>query len=627
MASISDDGKAAATVTAAQAGGRRRIPWVRAVAVALPLSVLIWGLGLAVASLLLVPRPERTPELAARARLVVPAGRDGVPDVARAAFAFPLPVAMDELPPVFVDLLLFDEDRRFLDHPGVDPRGLLRALLSTLAGRTEGGSTLTQQLAKQLFLSERRSPLRKMLELGVALRLERALDKAAILGAYLHTAYFGSGLWGIEAAARGYFGKRARCLSPLEAAMLVRTLKAPSRRNPRRRARALAAEARALLIRRYGAREAARMLRRGGRRGPGCRPRLSRLPPSRFYGRDAVLDRVQRMLPPHVLARPLVIYTTLDPELQLYAELAVRGALAERARLGFDQIALVAMDPWGRVRALVGGADYARSPWNRALRARRQPGSAFKPLVYLAALEAGWRMDDRVDDTPLVVDGYAPRNIDRRFLGRVTLREALVKSRNVATVRLAERVGRRRIVALARRLGYGGVLPDDPTLALGSGETTLLDLVELYATLANGGTPVRARFVEAVRHRDGGFVGDPPFPEEGPAGGAPPRIATAPLCGLIHALEAVVRQGTGRRARFAGGHRVAGKTGTSQTHRDAWFVGFSAYWVVGVWIGRDDDRPMAGRPTGGDLPARVFARFMVNAHLGRPPRPRLGPCP
>ncbi len=536
----------------------------------------------------LMPEPERTRERVRLARVVAKGEGAARFEPARASLAFPLYVPLEEVAPVFLELLLLSEDRRFFVHSGVDPVALLRTSSAAAFGRGGGGgSTLTQQLVKNLYLSQERTLLRKLLEVPLALRLELALGKREILEAYVNHAYLGNDLHGVEAASRVYFAKRSRCLSPMEAAMLVWTLRSPSRLNPRRRLPALRRAARALLARREE--EAAR-----GRLPAGlgavatrpeptrCAPRSTWPPPRRLYARDAALQEVEERYGDRVGDGPFVVYTALDPELQLYAERAVEEALRERRRHGFDQIALVAMTPDGAVRALVGGADYERSPWNRALRARRQPGSAFKPVVYLAALEAGAHLGDPVADEPLRVEGYSPGNIDGRFLGRIPLLDALVHSRNAATVRLAEAVGRERVAALARRLGYRGSLPEDPTLALGTGETTLVDLVELYASFAAGGRPVEARLVEAVRSRRGGFL----VPSTRRRGRR--VVARRPLCELVGALEEVVRRGTGARAAFGGGFPVAGKTGTSDDHRDAWFVGFTEHLVAGVWVGRDD---------------------------------------
>ncbi len=595
---------------------RRRL-WRWLVAFLLLSALGLAGTGLAVIRSRM-PEPERTEAFVRHASLVA---QKRISELKPwdATLVFPLPVRKEDVAAEFIDLLKFDEDRRFEAHYGVDPRGMLRGFLGWLGwGQAGGGSTLTQQLVKNVYLHPARTLSRKLQELPLALYLDGRLGKDQLLELYLTRAYFGHDLYGVEAAARGYFGLRAKCLSGLQSALLVRTLKAPARRNPRTRRRELAREAWALLLRRHGARKAARVASRSARRGAGCRPRFRAWPPPRrFYARDAALAEIRERYRTVVGDRPFVAYLTIDPKLQLYAELAVERALQSRERYGFDQIALIAMTPDGAVRALVGGVDYARSSWNRAYRALRQPGSAFKPVVYLAALEAGAKLDALIADAPFEAGGYRPRNIDRRYLGLISLREALVRSRNVATVRLAERIGRWRIRELAQRLGYEGGLPDDPTLALGSGATTLRDLVELFATLANGGRPVRAHLVAAIRDRQGGFFAiEPPRP-------GPPVVARRPLCQLLRVLEEVVRRGTGRRAAFAGGHPTAGKTGTSQNYRDAWFVGFTAHYVTGVWVGRDDDRPMNGL-TGGDLPARIFAGFMVDAHRGLPPRPLAG---
>ncbi len=587
--------------------------WIPGFIIVLACVVFALATG-AILLLATAPLPSRLRELARAPMLhveVPPPGRS-----ARVRMNYGLPVSYEDLPPYLVTALIASEDHRFWSHPGVDPLAWIRALrdpaVGWLRGRSpplQGGSTLTQQLVKMLLLEPRRTLARKALEVPLALYVDTVLSKRRIVEAYLNRAYFGNGCYGIEAAARCYFHRRARDLDPWQAALLVATLPSPTLRNPWRR--------RPLLERR--ARQILRAVRQQGLYAPFPLPRRVRNyvwhPWAHFFARDLAREELGR-LPPPVREGPRVLFLTIDPELQLYAELAVERAMRERGRFGFDQVALVAMSPDGRIRAMVGGRRYGDAVWNRAVRARRQPGSAFKPLVYLAALEAGLRPGTPLFDLPVEIDGYRPRNIDNRFLGRISLEEALVRSRNVATVRLAERIGRPAIRRLARRLGYEGELPDDPTVALGSGATTLVDLVETYAAFANGGRPVRARVIEAVRRPDGGFL----YYHSHTAG--PPVVARRHLCELVGMLQRVLGpHGTGRRAAF--GHPAAGKTGTSQRNRDAWFIGFTAHLVAGVWVGRDDDRPMRGL-TGGDLPARTWRNFMTNAHLGVPKAPLPG---
>ena len=550
--------------------------------------------------------PSRILDLAKRPTLVVTDGRTFPPDL---PYAYPLYVEIDKLPDYVVPLLEASEDRRFRDHFGVDFVGIARALFNNArGGALQGGSTITQQLVKRLLLSSEQTYGRKILEVVLAVYLDLALGKDRIAEMYLNQAYFGDDAYGIEAASRRFFRSRASDLSPLEAAMLVSSVKKPSAVN--------VANRRVLLERR-----AMNLLRRAERLGlisarvirsakvkPPAKARIWN-PRRRHYARDQAIDELRKR--PEVKGvADFTIYLTLDPELQLYADLAVDRALRQSRKYGFDQIALVAMELDGRIRALVGGWDYERAVWNRATLARRQPGSAFKPVVFLAAFEDGRTPETVVRDEPVVIDGYAPRNIDRKFLGRMTAGDALVLSRNVATVRLSETVGRKRVIAMARALGLEGDLPDDPTLALGSGVHTLLDLTEAFAAIANGGKRVESTLIDAIRRNGGGmlYLGSP----------APSADVASPaaICALGRLLDRVIGPGgTGARANF-GDVPAAGKTGTSQDYRDALFLGFTGHLVTGVWIGRDDNGPMRALQ-GGDLPARVWADFMRNAHLGR----------
>ncbi|MEQ8815534.1 MAG: PBP1A family penicillin-binding protein [Thalassobaculum sp.] len=526
------------------------------------------------------------------------------------------PLTVAELPRHLVQAVIATEDRRFYDHPGIDPIGLARAAWTNLmAGRVvQGGSTLTQQLAKNVFLTADRSLERKLQELLLAFWLERNFSKDEILAIYLNRVYFGAGAYGVDAAARKYFGIPASRLGLAESALLAGLLKAPSRYNPavaperagKRTSVVLANMVDAGYIDRDAARAAAgQPIAIAGPAGRGSGPR---------YFADWVYDSL-----PDFVGRPasdLEVITTLDPGLQAIAERAVSEGLAAARNADGLQAALVVLDPAsGAVRALVGGRDYGDSQFNRAVQARRQPGSAFKPLVFLAALEAGWSPSDSIDDAPIRIAGWAPENIDGKFDGRITLAQALARSRNAATVRLQETVGRGRVRALAERFGLSGPLPEGPSLALGTGEASPLEVAGVYAAIANGGRAVLPFAVAGVRDREG----RPLYERSG--SGLSAVVSRRSAAALTDMLAGAVAAGTGKAARLD--RPAAGKTGTTQDHRDAWFAGFTADLVAVVWVGRDDNAAM-DKVTGGGLPADIWKRFMTASHKGWPERPLPG---
>ncbi len=519
-----------------------------------------------------------------------------------------------ELPAHLPQAVLAIEDRRFYDHPGLDLIGLARAVVANLrAGAfVQGGSTISQQLAKNLFLTPERTIERKVQELLLAFWLERKLGKDQILSLYLNRVYLGAGAYGVDAAARRYFDKPATAVNLYEAAIIAGLLKAPSRYNPAndaeladRRARTvLNAMVEAGFIGRAEAEAAYAEKSRG--RPPARRAR---------YFADWALDRAEGWL--GRLDRDLTVRTTLDPQIQRIAETALAELLAgEGAAAGIGQGAVVVMSPDGAVRALVGGRSHVDSPFNRATQARRQPGSAFKPFVYLAAVEAGRTALSQVQDAPLTVETpqgpWRPQNYDRDYRGTVTLREAFAGSLNTAAVRLALQVAPARVADTARRLGLGGTLVETPSLALGTSEVSLLDLTGAYAVFANGGDAVWPYAVEAATTPEGQVL----YRREAPQRArliAPPHLAE-----MTALLRAVVLEGTGRAA--DPGRPAGGKTGTSQDFRDAWFLGYTAELVAGVWLGNDDGTPMR-RVTGGGAPARLWQRIVTRALEGAPARP------
>ncbi len=505
------------------------------------------------------------------------------------------PLHLADLPSYLPEAAVAVEDRRFWHHPGIDPVGLARAAWVDLtAGHVvQGGSTITQQVAKTLFLTNARTLRRKVQEVLLTLWLEHRFTKKEILEIWLNRVYLGSGAWGVDAAARVYFGVSARHVSLWQAAMLAGLPRAPSRFNPRSDSDAAVARTKQVLAAMVedGAITAARAQQEA------ASIRLPASPPvAPGWFADWAADRAQSLLPSDADA---VLHTTLDLRLQAVAEARLVALLDGPGQAaGVSQGAVVALDAAsGAVRAMVGGRDYRQSPFNRAVLARRQPGSTFKPFVWLAALRKGVRPDDPVLDAPIRVGGWSPSDFERRYLGEITVEEALAQSINTAAVRLLLQAGGpRAVIAAARGLGIADALPDNASLALGTGEVGLLEMTGAYAAFFNGGARVTPFAVDAVQ-ADGHIV---------PAAHAAPEPAIEPeLAGMMaRMLGAVVARGTGRVASVPG-RVVAGKTGTTQDYRDAWFIGCVGGTVIGVWLGNDDNRAMHD-VQGGGLPARLF---------------------
>jgi penicillin-binding protein 1A len=531
-------------------------------------------------------------------------------------------VPIDMLPRHLVHAVLATEDRRFFSHPGIDLFGIGRAALANLrAGHVvQGGSTITQQLAKNIILNSERTLWRKLAELVLALWLETRLSKPDILELYLNRVYFGAGAYGVEAAARRFFDKSARDLTMAEAAVLAGLLQAPSRYSPAWNPN---------LARERGRSVLAKMVEGGfvspsdGERNPVsevrfAEPRVMRGETGIEYAVDAALERLPALIAGN--EREIVVETTIDANLQRGAQQIVHNLVTTEGRaLDASQAALVLLGPDGGIAALVGGVSYADSQFNRALKAKRQPGSAFKPFVYLTALESGLSPDSIVMDVPVHAKGWSPRNFDGRYSGQVTLREALARSINSVAVRLALSVGVRRTAETAHRLGIVSELRTDATLALGTSEVTLLELTGAYGALASGGRLIEPHIVKRVRSGSGRLLYRRPSQQ--------PRIVVAAqhAGALSDMLNAALVYGTGRSAALPL-HPACGKTGTAQEFRDAWFVGYTAHFVAGVWVGNDDRRPMK-RVMGGTLPAKIWRDVMVLAHEGRTPTALPGTVP
>ena len=513
---------------------------------------------------------------------------------------------MEDMAPSLPQAVIAIEDRRFHSHFGFDVIGFARALTSNLVkGRiSQGGSTLTQQLAKNLFLEPERTLRRKIQELILALWLETQYSKAEILELYLNRVYFGAGAYGVDAASRRYFGKSPSALTVEESAMLAGLLKAPSRYSPARHPKRAQKRTKVVLA----------AMRREGYLKPGSGevqhfPQIS----TRYYRSGPehfIADLVVRRVREHVgkIKRDITVQTTISPYLMTAANNALQAALdgpGKNARA--TQAAYIAMRPDGAIVALIGGRNYAKSQFNRVTEAKRQPGSAFKPFAYQAAFEAGSSLDRIKVDEPVRFGKWVPTNYTGKYLGPITLREALAKSVNTVAAKLITEVGPRRVAMLARRAGIGSPLKANASLALGTSEVSLQELTGAYGAYANGGLRVQPHLIRSIRddrktlyrHKDSGE-----------------RIFSADIASMMSAaMQGVVGYGTGRNAAVPG-HAVAGKTGTSQDGRDALFVGYTAHFVAGLWMGNDDNTPT--KLTGGALPAKVWGEIMAAAVSGLP---------
>ncbi len=520
-----------------------------------------------------------------------------------------LPVRLAELPAFVPRAVLAVEDRNFYHHVGVNPLSLARALLVNVKeGEVrQGGSTLTQQLAKNLFLSSDRTVKRKVQEFFLALWLEQRFTKDEILTLYLNRVYFGAGAYGIDAASYRYFGKPARNLALPEAAVLAGLLKAPTHYAPDRNPADAGQRARLVVDAMLDAGFITREQAEYAYRSP------VRIGASRFAGAPYFVDYV--MTEARHAAKgadgDLLIKTTFDPALQDALEM---GLLAGSALAELDQsleIAAVILDGEGGVKAMAGGRDYRISQFNRAANARRQPGSAFKPFVFLAALELGASPDDMIEDSPITVGKWSPSNYKGKYYGAVTLREGLARSLNGATVRLQEKIGRGAVRIVAKRMGFTGALNQGPALALGVDAVSPVDLAAAYAPLVNGGYRIQPHAVSRIDFSDGEEI------YRRRSIYFETAAAEASIAALNDMLASVVDWGTGKEARLSR-FQARGKTGTSQNSRDAWFVGHAGGYVCVVWVGRDDNTSM-GDLTGGGAPAIIWREIMERALSVRPP--------
>jgi len=589
-----------AAADAASPWPRRRLWIKRSLWAGLALAILLFAYLALTAPLSKSLQPLAPPQLTLLASNGEPIARNGanIRD----------PVKSADLPAHVKQAFIAIEDRRFESHWGIDPRGLARALVNNLGdGGTQGGSTITQQLAKITFLTPERSLVRKAREMLIAFWLEAWLTKDEILERYLSNVYFGDNAYGLSAASMHYFSKSPEQLSLSEAALLAGLVQAPSRLAPTRnpqgaKARAqmvLAAMADVGFISQAQA-DAARPAR--------LKVQVDTGPPSGTYFADWALPQARAQLEDAYGAGE--VKTTLDARLQRIARRVVG-----RAPLGPAQIALVAMRPNGEVVAMVGGKNYKASPFNRATQARRQPGSTFKLFVYLAAMRAGMTPETMIEDTQITEGGYRPKNSGSSYRGTITLKRAFARSSNVAAVRLYKRLGDKAVIQAARELGIKSPLSADPSLALGTSGVTLLELTSAYAAIAADQYPVDPH---ALPTSDPGLLDRLLSPKR--------SLGAKTHKQMLELLRSTVLQGTGSAAGLA--IPAYGKTGTSQDSRDALFIGFAGDLVVGVWIGRDDNKPLGGIH-GGGLPAQIWREFMGEAIAGAMPaqEPEEAPLP
>jgi penicillin-binding protein 1A len=599
----------AGRVPAARGGGkkrRRRSFALRLVSFTLTLGLLgVLAGGLATAYVYVNLEKQGLFHIPEREPGIMLLSADGQIVAERGSF-FGDAVRLDELPTYVPQAVIAIEDRRFYSHFGIDPLGLARAMIANIrAGRVvQGGSTLTQQLAKNLFLEPARTYERKFQEAVLALWLENKFSKDEILQLYLNRVYYGSGATGIDKAAQAFFAKSARDVSLPEAAILAAVLKAPTTYNPISHPDKAAARAREVIADMV---EVGFITQEQAERAQNVKANVRAadyLPASQY-----IVDWVAEQLPDVIgkFDTSIVVETTIDRHLQTLAEKSLQRALeGEGEKLSVSQGAAVVLDANGAVKAMVGGKSYIKSQYNRAVKAKRQPGSAFKPFVYLTAIEQGFTPESIEVDEPVKFGDWSPENYRRKYLGPVSLRKAIAMSLNTVAAKLAMAVGPANVVATAHRLGIVSDLEPNASIALGTSEVTLLELTAALSPFANGGRTVIPYVVTRISTRDGRIL----YERQGDGFGI--TVTDYEVGAMNDMLRAVIGEGTGRGARLEP-HDVAGKTGTSQDYRDAWFIGYSTYYVAGVWVGNDDNSPTA-KVTGGNLPAAIWREIMADAH-------------
>lgn len=580
---------------------------------------MVWGAILGGAGLAYIAwdLPDVDEAIAATRKPVIRVVTGEGREIARRGDRYGMAVRLEDVPPALPHAILATEDRRFYDHFGVDLIGIARAMYVNVkaGGIVQGGSTLTQQAAKNLFLAPQRTLRRKLQEVLLALWLEAKFSKDEIFTIYLNRVYFGQGVYGVDAAARHYFGVPAQRLTPYHAAMLAGMLKGPNKYNPFSNLE-LAKQRTEVVLKNM---VAAGYLSEADRKSI-VRPKTWRTSsgaqtkPMAHHFTDWVLDQVGDYVS---LTQDVTVIVTIDARLQAQAEAAVRAMMKKGGtadKRGASEAALVALGPDGAVLAMVGGANYRTSKFNRAVQALRQPGSAFKPIVYLAGFDAGMTPQSMMADEPITIDEWSPSNFKNEYLGDMTLQEAMTHSINTVAVKVSEEAGRTQVREMAKKLGITGELTDKPSLALGVSEVSVLEMTAAYGAFATGGIGVWPYGISEIQDARG-------KPLYVRSGGGPGRVIPASYAGAMNSmLMSVIESdhGTGKAARI--GRPAAGKTGTSQDYRDAWFIGYTPDLIAGVWMGNDNGAAMSG-VTGGSLPAQLWKNFMVKATANQPTRP------
>ena len=559
--------------------------------------------ALAAAAQLSLSAPDlpRLPTLTREAQITYVDRSGAVIGVRGGRFAPPADLARlpAYVPAAFVSI----EDRRFYDHAGFDPVGMARAVIADIgSGKSQGASTITQQLARNLFLSADQTIERKATELMYSVQLERTYSKKQILALYLSRVYFGEGAYGLEAASQRYFNKPAAKLTIREAATLAGILKSPTHYDPAAEPEKSAERTKLVLqamVETGAISEAERA------KALAATPKVwkdSPTAPAQYFV-DWLDTQTRAAVGP--IKTDLVVETTLDLPSEIAAGETAKAVAARFAKQGVEQTAVVTLDGAGRVRAMVGGVDYQKGPYNRAVNARRQPGSAWKPFVYLTAMEAGGTPNMMVVDEPVTINGWSPRNFEPEFLGPITLKTALAHSVNTVAARLADQVGRDNVAATAHRLGITATLNTDPAMALGTNLVTPLEMAQAYGAFGNGGYRVAAYGIERIRTGGGQVL----FAHR--AAQPAQAIANPPLGEMQQMMRTVMRIGTGTHA-MVPGYDLAGKTGTTSDYKDAWFCGYTGGLSTVVWVGRDNNAPMRGI-TGAMAPSEIWRGYMTSA--------------
>ena len=510
----------------------------------------------------------------------------------------------NEIPEHLIHAILATEDRRFYSHPGIDILGISRAMLINISKWrfVQGGSTITQQLAKNLFLTHDRKIARKIKEALLALWLERELSKDQILSAYMNRVYLGSGTYGVDAASRLYFGKSAQNLNLRESAIVAGLLKAPSKYSPHNNVDLAIARSDIVINAMKDAGYITQADITDETLSISLPHKKTKSGKNTRYFTDWIIEEIDDIIGNSGM--DLVIETTLDEDIQNHAYNSLVKAIDNADELQFvSQGAILSLRPDGAVLAMVGGYDYGQSQFNRTTMAKRAPGSAFKPFVYLSALENGWKPNSKILDAPIIQGTYRPKNFANKYYGRVTLENALAKSMNTATVRLAKKTGISSIIKTAKKLGINSNLERDLSITLGSSGVSMLEMATSYATIANGGYRVFPYAITKITNGEGRVLFKRSPPKSYQSIVRPKHIKN-----ISKMMEAVINEGTGRRAKTP--FPASGKTGTSQNNRDAWFVGHTNKIVSVVWLGNDDNSPMR-RITGGNLPAQIWRDVMI----------------